>query len=242
MSLPRFHVPGLSPESLLTLPVPVAHHARDVLRLRAGARVLIFDGSGGEFEAILERVSRREVLARLSHRVSSRPESPLKLVVALSPLKGDTMDLVIQKATELGVVEFRPLLTHRTEPALRRTLEGPRYERWKRVASAASEQCGRGFVPMIRPTATLTALLQQPFDGPKILLWEKEGQPSLRSLEAASSALLLIGPAGGWESQEAGQILAAGFQPATLGPRILRAETAVLAAVTALQVLWGDLA
>jgi 16S rRNA (uracil1498-N3)-methyltransferase len=239
--IPRFHAPDAAPGALLTLPEHSAHHAREVLRLAPGAAIQVFDGAGLEFAASIERLTRREVTVRLGARVEPRPESPLRLVLALSPLKGDRMELVIQKATELGVSEIRPVVTARTDAAARPALHGSRQERWEKVASGAAEQCGRAVVPAVSPTTTLKQLLELPIEGRRILLLETPGLPALASLERARSALLLVGPAGGWEAAEAQALAGAGFQAVSLGPRILRAETAAVAAVALLQGAWGDL-
>ena len=239
---PRFHVPEAGPGGRVSLPEHAAHHAREVLRLRAGAAVRIFDGAGAEFEAELDSVTRRGVEARIGHAVAARPESSLRLVLALSPLKGDRMELVIQKATELGVAEVWPVVTARTDAAARPALEGTRQERWEKVASGAAEQWGRAVVPPIAPTATFAELLGRPFDGQRVVFVEIPGAPPLAPLpRPPAAALLLIGPAGGWEPRETERLTGAGFAPASLGPRILRSETAALAAVVAAQVLWGDL-
>jgi 16S rRNA (uracil1498-N3)-methyltransferase len=243
MSLPRFHIEGVGPGARVTLPEHSAHHAREVLRLRAGTPVRIFDGAGAEFDAVLESVTRQGVQVRLAGPVPARAESPLHLVLALSPLKGDRMELVIQKATELGVSAVRPVVTVRTDAAARPALKGSRQERWDKVASGAAEQCGRAVVPDVAPTTTLPRLLAEPFTGAKLALLEHPGQPALpRQAPFPAAALLLVGPAGGFEESEVAAITAAGFTPVGLGPRILRAETAAIAAITALQVLWGDLA
>jgi 16S rRNA (uracil1498-N3)-methyltransferase len=242
MSLPRFHVESAAPGARVELPEHSAHHAREVLRLRAGASVRIFDGQGHEFEATLDSVTRQGVSAHLGAAVVPRPESPLRLTLALSPLKGDRMELVIQKATEMGVAEVWPVVTVRTDAAARPALKGSRQERWDKVASGASEQCGRAVVPQIAPTMTLDRLLAAPFDGPKLLFLETEARLGISPEERApGSALALVGPAGGWERSEIDRLERAGFRPVGLGPRILRAETAAIAAVTALQLLWGDL-
>jgi 16S rRNA (uracil1498-N3)-methyltransferase len=243
VSVPRFHVAGAGPGSRIELPDHSAHHAREVLRLRAGAQVRIFDGEGAEFEATLDSVTRQGVLARLGGPTTPRcPESPLRVVLALPPLKGDHMETVIQKATELGVAEIHPVVTVRTDAAGRPALQGSRQDRWEKVASGAAEQCGRAVVPVIRPTTRLDELLAIPSEGRRILFLETPGQPPLTATgPRPPSALALVGPAGGWEPAEAARIQAAGFEAAGLGPRILRAETAAIAAVTVLQFLWGDL-
>jgi 16S rRNA (uracil1498-N3)-methyltransferase len=242
LSLPRFHVPEAAPGARLTLPEHSAHHAREVLRLRSGDAVRIFDGRGQEFEATLDRVARQGVDARLGRAVEPRPESPLRLVLALSPLKGDRMELVIQKATELGVSEIRPVVTVRTDAAARPALKGSRSERWDKVASGAAEQCGRAVVPPVTSATTLPALLAEPFDGARIVLLETPGQTPLAAvLERPQAVLLLVGPAGGWDPTEVDRLHAAGYRAAGLGPRILRSETAAVAAVAIAQALWGDL-
>ena len=243
MSLPRFHVPGAAPGARVVLPEHAGHHAREVLRLRPGAAVRVFDGGGAEFEAVLDEVSRRTVSARLGHPFEPRAESSLRLALAVSVLKGDRMELVVQKATELGVWEIWPVVTFRTDAAARPALQGTRAERWERVASGAAEQCGRAVVPHVAPTTTLEGLLARPFDGPRAVLLETTGHPTLPSLpvDPVSPLLVLVGPAGGFEPAEAERLRAAGFLFASLGPRILRAETAAVAAVAIAQATWGDL-
>jgi len=241
VTTPRFHVPAAAPGARVTLPEHTAHHAREVLRLRSGAITRVFDGSGHEFEAVLEEVSRRRVTAHLQQVVTPRAESPLRVVLALSPLKGDFMELVIQKATELGVAEVWPVITARTDAVARPALQGSRQERWERVASGAAEQSGRARVPRIAATTTLDEMLKAPFQGGRALLLETGSHASLAGLPAAPALLLLIGPAGGWESHEARLLQDAGFNAVSIGPRILRAETAAIAAMALAQGLWGDL-
>jgi len=243
MSTHRFHVPQAAPGARVTLPDHTAHHAREVLRLRPGAAVRVFDGQGLEWDGVLEEVSRRAVTARLLHAAPARPESPLRLTLAMAALKGDRMELVIQKATELGVAHVWPVVTFRTDAAARPALNGSRAERWERVASSAAEQCGRAVVPHLAPTTTLEGLLQRPFDGTRAVLLETPGHRALSSLpvDSTSPLLLLVGPAGGFEPGEADALHGAGFAAASLGPRILRAETAAVAAVAIAQATWGDL-
>jgi 16S rRNA (uracil1498-N3)-methyltransferase len=241
VSLHRFHVPEAAPGARLRLPEHSAHHAREVLRLRPGATVRVFDGRGAEFEARLDSVTRGEVLARVVAPAAPRPESPLRLVLAVATLKGDRMETVIQKAIELGVAEVWPVVTARTDAVGRPALHGSRQERWDKVASGAAEQCGRAVVPAVAPTVTLEGLLARAFDGARLLFLETPGLPSVRSLPPRPAVLALVGPAGGWEEWEAARLAGAGFAPVSLGPRILRAETAAIAATAALQLLWGDL-
>lgn len=241
MSRPRFHVPEAAPGARVALPDHAAHHAKDVLRLRSGDAVQVFDGSGAEFEGTIERLSRAGVEVHLGAAVAPRPESPVVTVLALPPLKGDRMELVIQKATELGVSAVWPVVTVRTDAAGRPALSGTRDERWHKVAAGAAEQCGRAHVPELAPTGTLPAVLERPFDGLRLMFVEREGRP-LSTIEAPPAAvLILVGPPGGWEPNEVERAEGAGFHAVSLGPRILRTETAALAALSAVQVRWGDL-
>jgi len=243
MSVPRFHVKAAAPGARIELPEHSAHHAREVLRLRPGAVVRVFDGAGSEFEGVLHEVSRRAVSAHLGHAVPPRAESPLHLVLAVSPLKGDRMETVVQKATELGVGEIWPVITARTDAAARPALRGSRDERWERVAAGAAEQCGRAVVPHIAPTTTFDGLLARPFDGERVALLETPGHPPLgKTARSPTEPLLLfVGPAGGFDPAEQAALDSAGFRLVSLGPRILRAETAAIAAVAIAQATWGDL-
>jgi 16S rRNA (uracil1498-N3)-methyltransferase len=242
MALPRFHVPEAAPGARVHFPEHTAHHAREVLRLRPGAAVRVFDGEGNEYEASLDSVSRNGVTARLGGPAPALPEPLLRIVLAVSPLKGDLMEWVIQKATELGVAEVRPVVMARTDAVARPALRGSRQERWDKVSSGAAEQCGRAVVPRIGVTTTLEALLAEDFPGLRLVLRETQDAPPLRASEARpSSVLVLVGPAGGLDPREVERLAAAGFRPVSLGPRILRSETAAVTAIAALQLLWGDL-
>jgi len=241
MSIARLHVPEAALGGRVVLAEHTAHHAREVLRLRAGEAVRVFDGSGREYEATLELVTRREVVARLGAETEPRPESPLRVTLAVAALKGDRMELVIQKAVELGVAEIWPVVTIRTDAAARPALRGSRQERWEKVASGAAEQCGRAVVPAVAPTQELADLLAAPFDGRRLFFLETAGVAAIQREPRPTAVLLLVGPPGGWDEREAASATRAGFEAVNLGPRILRTETAAIAAVTVAQVLWGDL-
>jgi 16S rRNA (uracil1498-N3)-methyltransferase len=242
VSVPRFHVPAAAPGARLELPDHSAHHAREVLRLRAGAVVHVFDGAGAEFEAALESVTRRGVFLRLGGPVAARAESPLRLVLALSPLKGDRMELVIQKATELGAAAIVPIWTART--VVQPGGDG-RLRRWRTIAQEAARQCGRADVPAIADPLPLQAALQAsaPDAARKLLLWEEStGAPLRRALSGDESAVhLLVGAEGGFTAMEADAAQAAGFEAVGLGPRILRTETAALVALALVQAALGGL-
>jgi len=245
VTAPRFHVPGAASNRVVSLPPEVAHHALGVLRLRAGAHLRVFDGEGHEFDAWLESLAS----VRVGDSVPSRPESPLRILLALPPLKGDRMELVIQKATELGVAEIWPTLTARTDAAGRPALFGARRERWARVASAAAEQSGRAVVPTIAEARDLTGLLAHAWTASRrvarlAFLDGAEAQRIARGLGSDAhpeGVVALIGPPGGFDESEMEAIGAGGFQKLSLGPRTLRSETAAIVAVSLLQHLWGDL-
>jgi 16S rRNA (uracil1498-N3)-methyltransferase len=241
MRIPRFHVPEAGPGARLDLPEHSAHHAREVLRLRSGSAIRVFDGRGHEYEGTLDQVSRQTVSVRLGGAAPPRLESPLRVVLGLPPLKGDRMETALQKATELGVAEVWPVVTARTDAAARPALSGSRQDRWDKVASGAAEQCGRAVVPVVAAAMTLDELLAAPFGGLRLLFEAIPHPRPLAGFPRPSSVLLLIGPPGGWDDHEFARLSAAGFEPTSLGPRILRTETAAIAAVTAVQVLWGDL-
>jgi len=241
LRIARFHLPEAAPGARLELPEHSAHHAREVLRLRSGSAIRAFDGRGNEYEGTLDEVSRQRVSARLGGATAARLESPLHIVLGLPPLKGDRMETAIQKATELGVAEVWPVVTARTDTAARPALSGSRQDRWDKVASGAAEQCGRAVVPTVVPAMTLDELLKAPFAGLRLLFEAIPHPRPLAGFAKASSVLLLIGPPGGWDEHEFDRLTGAGFLPTSLGPRILRTETAAIAAVAAAQVLWGDL-
>ena len=241
MSVARLHAPEAALGGRVVLADHTAHHVREVLRLRAADAVRVFDGAGREYEATLELVTRREVVARIGAECEARPESPLSVTLAVAALKGDRMELVIQKAAELGVAEIWPVVTIRTDAAARPALRGSRQERWEKVASGAAEQCGRAIVPRVAPTQEFSDLLATPFEGRRLFFLETEGVAGIEVAPKPTAALLLVGPPGGWDEREVASAARAGFEAASLGPRVLRTETAAIAAVTVVQVLWGDL-
>jgi len=205
-------------------------------RVGPGERFLVFDATGAEHEARLERLGGR--LAEATILATHRParESPLDLVLAPALLKGAKMDLVIEKATELGVRRVAPVVSRYTVG------RGVRLERWRRLAVAAAEQCGRTSVPAIDAPLPLPELLRAPWPGLRLIAWEGERDVPLTALPApAEAVVILVGPEGGFAEDEIAAARARGFRSVRLAPRVLRAETAAIAAAALCQHRWGDL-
>ena len=236
----RFHFPGILPDGAeVALPDALAHHALRVLRLPPGSPLVLFDGRGDEVEAVL-RVAGKAAFAVLGERRAPRRESPLELVLVQALATGDKMDWIVQKAVELGVGAIQPLQASRSVLRLSGERADKRVAHWRQVAVAACEQCGRNCVPAVAPVLTLPAYLGASAGVQRCVL-APGAAAGLGSLPRPWGALhLLVGPEGGWEEAELAACRAAGCVAVGLGPRVLRTETAALAALAALQAWWGD--
>ena len=212
------------------------HYLRDVLRLGPGAEVELFDGAGGSYPARLD-----EDLAglRLGPRREARPQMALWLVVALA--KGEKMDLVVQKATELGASRVLSFAAARSVVRLDRERRSARAERWRRIAAEAARQCGRADVPLIAEPVPLAEALGTVPAGFARFVFHPGGEP-LTGAKGVPGVVAVIGPEGGLSPEEVGSCEAAGARWVSLGPRILRAETAAVVAAALLQARFGDLA
>ncbi len=244
-SAPRLHISArLAVGAQITLPERAARHVA-VLRLREGDEVTLFNGDGGEFRAVLERLGRASTAVRVTEWLEIERESPLFITLAQCVSSGDRMDLTIQKATELGVQSIVPIISKRSIVRLSGDRADRKLEHWRNIVISACEQCGRNRPPVIMPLAVLEdwlANLASP--GKRLLLApDAPGGPKLLQWESTreSAVTFLVGPEGGLAPDERTAAEAAGFLAMRLGPRILRTETAPLAAIAALQTLWGDL-
>ena len=237
----RFFSPEPLPQGdCFELPDALAHHAVRVLRLSAGARIVLFDGCGGEVEAVLEGQGKRWS-ARLLERCATERESPLQVVLVQALASADKMDWVVQKAVELGVSEVVPVRAARSVLKLTGERAEKRVAHWREVAVSACEQSGRNRVPQVADIVDLRDYLAQTRSGPQRLILDPVGGRRLADLGRPEAFChLLIGPEGGWSEEELAACRAAGCTGVTLGPRVLRTETAGLAALAALQALWGD--
>jgi 16S rRNA (uracil1498-N3)-methyltransferase len=238
----RFHCPfPLAPGSQVELPDEAAHHAIKVLRLAVGDEVDLFDGQGGEWRGRLGRAG-KAVTVQLHSFADGERESPLAITLVQGLPAADKMDWIVQKSVELGVAAIRPVAMRRS--VIR--LSGERMERrvahWQAVAVAACEQCGRNRVPAVGMLIDLPQFLGEipAQNALRLMLAPGVVSPLTALPKPTGPVSLLIGPEGGFEEGELAAATFAGFQPVSLGPRILRTETAGLAALAALQALWGD--
>jgi 16S rRNA (uracil1498-N3)-methyltransferase len=240
----RIHVDQpLANGAEFALPGQAGEHVARVLRLVAGDPLVLFNGDGRNYAAQILSVGKREVVVRIEGMTDAGNESPLQLTLAQGVARGEKMDLIVQKATELGVVRVVPLLTERSEVKLDPARAEKRLLHWRAVAASACEQSGRASLPVIEPAQTLQAWVSSLVaDGAERLALLPEGTVRASALKLASAgALLVVGPEGGLGERDTGALAEAGFRGLRLGPRILRTETAGLAALAALQALHGDL-
>jgi len=237
---PRFFCPdGLLPASDMPLPSAVAHHAERVLRLAVGDPVTLFDGQGGECAASILAFG-KQPLARLGPRLAIERESPLQITLVQALASGDKMDWVVQKAVELGVAAVQPVAAERSVLKLAGERADKRVAHWQQVAVAACEQSGRNRVPVVGEILPLAKYLARPFDGTRLILAPGADGALARKARPARPLAILIGPEGGWSPAELDLAARAGCEPLALGPRVLRTETAGLAAMAAMQTVWGD--
>jgi 16S rRNA (uracil1498-N3)-methyltransferase len=245
---PRLYCPtSLGSDELIDLPAAAAHHAARVLRLREGDLVTLFNGEGGESEARLARIGSRSVSAMVGKHHAVERESPLQVTLLQGLAGAERMDYVIQKAVELGVAEIAPVTMTRSVTRLDAARASKRAEHWRSVIVASCEQCGRNRLPLLHPLRDFDAALGSPDDPGatagavlSLVLSPGEGK-SLTAFERPSGAIrLLIGPEGGLAPEELAAAHRAGFRTVRLGPRVLRTETAGVAALAAMNALWGD--
>ncbi|MBI3525205.1 MAG: 16S rRNA (uracil(1498)-N(3))-methyltransferase [Betaproteobacteria bacterium] len=238
----RLYCPGdLASGRSVCLPPEAAHHALRVLRLRVGDELVLFNGQGGEYPGRVTEAA-RTLRVELSDWCDVEREAPLALTLAQALPAGDKMDWVVQKAVELGVTAIQPLQAKRSVLRLAGERADKRTAHWRLVAVAACEQCGRNRLPEIRPILDLPHYLAQPADenATRLLLSPQHGAHLPDLPRPAAAMTLLIGPEGGFDASEESAALSVGFQAVTLGPRVLRTETAGLAAMAAIMALWGD--
>ncbi|WP_077002468.1 16S rRNA (uracil(1498)-N(3))-methyltransferase [Variovorax sp. KK3] len=239
---PRFHCSTtLAGQTLLVLPPGAARHVQ-VLRMQPGDALTLFDGCGGEYAATIERMGRSDVTVQLGAHSSIEREAARPVHVAVGMPANERMDWLVEKATELGVASIQPLMTAHGVLRLAGERADKKRTHWQAIAIAACEQCGRNRVPLVHPVRAFAAWIDSPpiDDAERFVLSLAEGAHQIRSLrdDPASASLrgacVLSGPEGGLSAVEEQDAIARGFAPLTLGPRVLRAETAALAALALL--------
>jgi 16S rRNA (uracil1498-N3)-methyltransferase len=233
---------ALAPGARVTLGGAAAAHVQRVLRLGAGDDLTLFNGDGSDYRAKIAALGRGTVEAAVSARADARAESPLAVTLVQGIARAERMDLVVQKATELGVAAIRPVATARSVVKLDRGTRERKRAHWAGIAIAACEQCGRARLPAIADPRPLPEVLaEKPAAGARLLL-APDAPLSLAAAARGESALeILVGPEGGLEDAERRAALDAGFRACRLGPRVLRSETAAVAALAVLQSVAGDL-
>ena len=254
MAPPRFYCPGkLAAGQVIELPVNVAHHASRVLRLKQGDSIILFNGNGGEFQAAIGNIGKNGAAAAIEKYLDIERESALVITLAQAVCASEKMDWLVQKAVELGVSSIQPLDTKLSVVRLSGERAEKRIKHWQQVVISACEQCGRNRIPQVLPLISLVDWL-----GTQINEWKnlsdgtlsnlrfllsptaKKGLRDFPEVSTIPALTLLVGPEGGLTSEEETAALISGFISLRLGKRILRTETAALAAVAAMQMLWGD--
>jgi len=226
---------------------PDANHMANVLRMKAGDSVVLFDGTGQEYTARIEKITRGKVRLSFEESRPSRAESPARITVAQGFLKDRKMDMLIRQLTELGISRWIPFLADRSvaRPNVERLKK--RMDRWRKIADEALKQCRRARSPRMETAADFKAMLKMAdASALKLIFWEEETAAFAGDGRAAAETdqqelFLVIGPEGGFTADEINLARQAGFQPLSLGPRILRAETAAVAAAALVQYRFGDL-
>ena len=242
----RFYAPGFSPDGAFDLPLEEAQHLARVLRLRAGDKIAVFDGTGREALARVESVTSRRVAAQVIEPRSAVPEPRVAITLAQALLKSDKMDRVIRDAVMLGVAAIQPFVSRRTDVPISAVKKGGRQNRWDRTVVASVKQSGRAVVPPVNPTREFGDLLHSAEGQTRLMFVEPDAArvvADVTSLEGQrpSQAMILIGPEGGWEAREITDAANAGVTLLSFGPRVLRADAAAAAIIPVLQYIWRDL-
>ncbi|MBF1287214.1 MAG: 16S rRNA (uracil(1498)-N(3))-methyltransferase [Neisseria sp.] len=241
--MPRFYVDfALSPDSMVELPDNVVRHL-NVLRVKNTEEIVLFNGNGKSYPALPEVLEKRRASVRILREEATDNESPLNITLVQAVSSAERMDFTLQKSVELGVAEIRPVISERCVVRLSGERAERRVARWQEIVVSACEQSGRNIVPKVLPLTTYAQALQQLPQEPTKLLMSLNRAQKLSDVQPQSGKVVfMVGPEGGWTEKEEQQAFDAGFQSVTLGKRVLRTETASLAAIAAMQTLWGDFA
>lgn len=242
MRVPRIYTRSSLSEGCATeLDENAALHVGRVLRMQPGQELLLFNGDGNDYPATITSASKKQVEVQVEAPAANATESSLDIVLGQTLSKGDRMDYAVQKAVEMGVSRIVPLTTERCDVKLKGDREEKRLRHWQSVAISAAEQCGRARVPEILPVMTLAEWFKHTADCDLRLVLHHRTEQSLDTMNKPARVALMIGPEGGLSAEEITAAENAGFLPVALGPRVLRTETAPIAAMALCQWLWGDI-
>ncbi|WP_118835598.1 16S rRNA (uracil(1498)-N(3))-methyltransferase [Neisseria meningitidis] len=241
--MPRFHLPeNLSVGQTVALPDNIVRHL-NVLRVRPNENITLFDGKGKAHAARLTVLEKRRAEAEILHEDTTDNESPLNITLIQSISSGERMDFTLQKSVELGVTAIQPVISERCIVRLDGERAAKRLARWQEIVISACEQSGRNTVPPVLPIIGYReALDKMPSESTKLIMSINRARKLGDIRQPSGAIVFMVGPEGGWTEQEEQQAFDAGFQAVTLGKRILRTETAPLAALATMQTLWGDFA
>lgn len=240
MRIPRiFTLQPLSLNQRIELEEAPSHHLSKVLRMQAGRELVLFNGQGGEYTAVIEAVAKKSVSVLPTDFREDNRQSPLQLELAIGISRGERMDWVLQKATELGVSKITPLLTERTEIKLGGERTDKKLLHWQQTIISACEQCQRNLLPELNEPVLFEQWLTSVSSELRFVLHHRDSQ-TLPAQATPQSVTLLIGPEGGLSEREIQLAAKNNFSALTLGPRVLRTETAPVAAISLVQFLWGD--
>lgn len=241
MRITRFYCPEkLALGARVPLPKDAAHHAIRVLRLAVDAPLTLFNGDGHEYAGRILRIEKQDAVVQIESATAVSRESPLAVTLVQGISAGDRMDYTLQKAVELGVTAIQPIAAERSVVKLAGERAEKRLAHWQSVVVSACEQCGRNVVPVVQPVSRLPEWLAQAPAGVLRILLSPEAELGLAQLQPAAALTLAVGPEGGFSENEHAMLAHAGFVGVRIGPRILRTETAAVAALSALQSLHGD--
>ncbi|MDQ3186933.1 MAG: 16S rRNA (uracil(1498)-N(3))-methyltransferase [Pseudomonadota bacterium] len=254
MALPRFYCPEkITAGQTIELPPSVARHALRALRLEQGNELILFNGDGGEFQTVIVRIGKTGAAVVIERYLDIERESPLGVTLAQALCTSEKMDWIVQKGVEMGVSRIQPLVTKLSMVRLSGERAERRMKHWQQVAISACEQCGRNRIPQVLPLISLPGWLDVQISERKnsnngvppnscfvLSPRAKKGLGDFSGSPVVTAITLLVGPEGGFTPEEEAAALLAGFIPLRLGERILRTESAALAAVAAMQTLWGD--
>lgn len=241
MRIPRIYHPYiLHQNDIVTLAQQSAKHLLQVLRLQVGAQLILFNGQGGEYKATIKQINKKSVSVTVDQFSEKNLESPLHIHLGQAISRGEKMDFTIQKAVELGVTEITPIISERGNIKLTEDRFQKKLTHWHGIIISACEQSGRNFIPVLHEPVHINHWITQSHAGLKFVLHPDINQKALEKEITQNRITLLVGSEGGFTETEVSWAAENHFQHLTLGPRILRTETAALAAISFFQGIWGD--